>query len=60
MEIVLVCPCGLGLNDLFDVVIAAGKQEALCRVAAPAEEGRHAHPHRVDPQAHQDQKGLHT
>ena len=42
----------------FLVVIAAGQQQALRRVAAPAQEGRDADCGRVHPQGHQNDECL--
>ena len=44
---------------LLEIVVAAGKQESLGCVAAPAQEGRHTGSNRVGPQTHQDNECLH-
>jgi len=36
--------------DLFDVVVAAGQQESLCRIVSPTKEGRDTGTKRIDPQ----------
>jgi hypothetical protein len=43
---------------LFQVVIAAGQQESLRRIAAPAQEGGNADNNGVGPNADQDEEGL--
>ena len=48
---------GDGVPVLAQVVVAAGDEEALRRVVAPPQEGRHAHQGRVGPQHHDQDEG---